>query len=111
MLEMLQKACDRNGRDYGTIRKSVETQVLVAPSRGEVDRLKDQISEANPAMYDDAAWKQADEQYLIGDPETVSARISEYASLGIDHMQLWFMDMPSQEGMRTFAERVAPGFA
>ncbi len=111
MLEMLKKACDRNGRDYGTIRKSVETQILIAPTRGEVDRLKDQISEANPAMYDDDAWKRADEQFLIGDPETVSARISEYASLGIDHMQLWFMDMPSHAGMRTFAERVMPEFA
>ena len=111
MLEMLRKACERTDRDYGSIKKSLETQILIAPTRSEVERLKDQISEANPATYDDKAWKQADEHYLIGDPEAVSARISEYASLGIDHMQLWFMDMPSQEGMRIFAERVAPGFA
>ena len=110
MLEALRAACERNDRDSNTIRKSVETQILIAPTRGEVDRLKDEISEANPKTYDDAAWKKADDEFLIGDPETIAARISEYAEIGIDHMQLWFMDMPSEDGMRTFADSVAPKF-
>ncbi len=110
MLEMLQKACEQNDREYGSIRKSIETQILIAPTRGEVERLKDQISEANPTLYDDRAWKLADEQYLIGDPETIAERIAEYESIGIDHMQLWFMDMPSLRGMHAFAEKVAPAF-
>ena len=110
MLQALRTACERNDRDYDTIRKSVETQILIAPTRGDVDRLKHEISEANPKSYDDAAWKRADDEFLVGDPETIAARISEYTEIGIDHMQLWFMDMPSQNGMRTFAESVAPRF-
>jgi alkanesulfonate monooxygenase SsuD/methylene tetrahydromethanopterin reductase-like flavin-dependent oxidoreductase (luciferase family) len=110
MLQALRAACDRNDRDYNSIRKSVETQILIAPTSGEVDRLKDEISAANPNSYDDSAWNRADDEFLIGDPETITVRISEYAEIGIDHMQLWFMDMPSQDGMRTFAESVAPRF-
>ena len=110
MLKTLEQACERNRRDFESIRKSVETQILIAPTESDVARLKDQISETNPKMYDEDAWKMADEQYLIGDAETVTARIREYASVGIDHMQLWFMDQPSQSGMRTFAEQVMPRF-
>ena len=76
-----------------------------------MDRLRDEISEMNPSLYDDAGWKQAEEQYLIGNPETVIEQISEYRSIGIDYMQLWFMDMPSEQGLRTFAESVAPAFS
>jgi alkanesulfonate monooxygenase SsuD/methylene tetrahydromethanopterin reductase-like flavin-dependent oxidoreductase (luciferase family) len=111
MLDGLRKACDRAGGDFGSIKKSVETQIMLAPTRCDVDRLCDEVSERNPSLYDDAGWKQAEEQYLIGDPETVIARISEYRSIGIDYMQLWFMDMPSEQGLRTFAESVAPAFS
>ncbi len=111
MLGGLRKACEHNGRDFGSMKKSVETQILVAPTRGDVDRLRDKISEMNPYLYNDAGWKQAEEQYLIGNPETVIERISEYRSIGIDYMQLWFMDMPSEQGLQTFAESVAPAFS
>ena len=110
MLNALRRACDRNDRDYGSIRKSIETQILIAPNRGEVERIKDEISEANPETYSDTAWKRAEEEFLIGDPYTIADRISEYKAIDIDHMQLWFMDMPSESGMRTFAESVAPRF-
>jgi len=73
--------------------------------------MKDEISEANPKSYTDAAWKRAEEEFLIGDPDTIAARISEYKAIDIDHMQLWFMDMPSESGMRTFAESVARRFS
>jgi alkanesulfonate monooxygenase SsuD/methylene tetrahydromethanopterin reductase-like flavin-dependent oxidoreductase (luciferase family) len=111
MLDGLRKACERNGRDLGSMNKPVETQVMVAPARGDVEWLRDKISKRNPSLYDDAGWKQAEEQYLIGDPETVIARISEYQSIGIDYTQLWFMDMPSEQGLRTFAESLVPAFS
>ena len=111
MLDALRQACERNDRDYGSIRKSMETQILIAPNKGEVERLKDKISEANPKSYTDAAWKRAEEEFLIGDPDTIADRISEYKEIDIDHMQLWFMDMPSESGMRTFAESVARRFS
>jgi alkanesulfonate monooxygenase SsuD/methylene tetrahydromethanopterin reductase-like flavin-dependent oxidoreductase (luciferase family) len=110
MLDALREACERNNRDYNTIRKSIETQILIAPNKGEVERLKDEISEANPNTYTDAAWKRAEEEFLIGDPDTIAARISEYGNIDIDHIQLWFMDMPSENGMRVFSEFVAPRF-
>ena len=83
---------------------------MIAPNSGEFERVKDKISEANPETYNDAAWKRAEEEFLIGDPETIADRISEYQMIDIDHMQLWFMDMPSESGMHLFAESVAPRF-
>jgi hypothetical protein len=31
-----------------------------------------------------------------------------YVDLGVTHFMLWFLDFPSLDGMRLFAEQVAP---
>ena len=110
MLRSLEDACRRNGREFAGVRKSLETQVLVAETAGEVERLKESIERLNPGRVHYWDWEDAAERYLIGDAETVAARVREYADLGIDSFMLWFMDYPSLEGMRVFARRVMPGF-
>jgi hypothetical protein len=39
----------------------------------------------------------------------VEHRMRAYMDLGVSHFMLWFLDFPSLDGMRLFAERVAPG--
>jgi len=110
VLRLLEDACRRNGREFAGLRKSLETQVLVAETAGEVERLKELIERRNPGRVHYGDWKDAAERYLIGDAETVAGRVREYADLGIDSFMLWFMDYPSLEGMRVFARQVMPGF-
>jgi hypothetical protein len=40
----------------------------------------------------------------------IPEKIRSYAVLGIDHFLLWFMDAPREDGMRLFAQEVAPRF-
>ena len=44
----------------------------------------------------------------MGSPDAVLAQMETYAAMGISHFMLWFLDFPSLEGMRLFAEEVAP---
>jgi len=109
-LRLLEDACRRNGREFSGLRKSLETQVLVAETPGEVERLQEAIDRRNPGRVSYPDWDDAADRYLIGDADTVAGRLRQYADLGIDDFMLWFMDYPSLAGMRTFARRVMPGF-
>jgi alkanesulfonate monooxygenase SsuD/methylene tetrahydromethanopterin reductase-like flavin-dependent oxidoreductase (luciferase family) len=107
VLELLKQACLENGRDYGAIRKSLETQVLVAETPAHLERQKELITSRNPNYGD---WESLSTKFIIGDVDTVAGRLREYANLGIECFMLWFMDYPSLDGLRLFARRVMPYF-
>jgi alkanesulfonate monooxygenase SsuD/methylene tetrahydromethanopterin reductase-like flavin-dependent oxidoreductase (luciferase family) len=46
--------------------------------------------------------------WLVGSPDAVLAQLETYTAMGISHFLLWFLDFPSLDGMRLFAEGVAP---
>jgi alkanesulfonate monooxygenase SsuD/methylene tetrahydromethanopterin reductase-like flavin-dependent oxidoreductase (luciferase family) len=106
-LDDLKAACGRNGRDYGSVRKSLETQILVAESESQLRAWQEKIAAANPKYGD---WKTLSERFVIGDVKTVSRRLRDYTDLGIECFMFWFMDYPSTDGMRLFAEKVMPDF-
>jgi alkanesulfonate monooxygenase SsuD/methylene tetrahydromethanopterin reductase-like flavin-dependent oxidoreductase (luciferase family) len=110
VLASLRDTCRRAGRDYGAIGKSLETQVLVAESQAQVRRIEERIERLNPqrAFYRD--WDSLRERYIMGDVAQVTARLQQYADLGISYFMLWFMDYPSLEGLRLFASKVIPHF-
>lgn len=108
VLALLQKACQEAGRDYDTLGKSLETQILVAESPEHLQQLQAQIQERNPQRYRD--WTALEEQFIIGDVPTVIRRLEDYTRLGIDCFMLWFMDYPAHDGLQRFAEEVMPHF-
>lgn len=108
ILPLLQQACEAQGRDYNTLGKSLETQILIAESPAQVEVIKAQITAANPQRYRE--WGSLDENFIIGDVPTVTRRIGEYVDMGIGCFMLWFMDYPSRAGLQLFAEEVMPAF-
>jgi alkanesulfonate monooxygenase SsuD/methylene tetrahydromethanopterin reductase-like flavin-dependent oxidoreductase (luciferase family) len=108
LLPYLQQACEEQGREYNTLGKSLETQILVAESPAHLAELQTQISARNPERYRD--WGPLMEQFIIGDVPTVIRRLEEYTALGIDCFMLWFMDYPARDGLQRFAEQVMPHF-
>ena len=95
----------------------METQVLIAPTRQRVEELLDHAASrpapatSRMAAIDPAARAAQYDRWLIGTPDDIVARIEEYRAVGISHFLLWFMDFPSLDGLRLFAEEVLPRFA
>ncbi|MEZ4658627.1 MAG: hypothetical protein R2911_13735 [Caldilineaceae bacterium] len=50
------------------------------------------------------------ERFIIGTPDQVAQHLQQCIDMGVTHFMLWFMDAPAQEGLRLFADAVAPRF-
>jgi alkanesulfonate monooxygenase SsuD/methylene tetrahydromethanopterin reductase-like flavin-dependent oxidoreductase (luciferase family) len=111
-LAKVEAACTAVGRPLSDLELSLETQILIAPTRERVDELLEQAARLGPAGMPPGEVDLAtlEDQWLIGTPDEVIARIEEYRALGISHFMLWFMDFPNMEGIRLFAETVIPRF-
>ena len=124
-IDALRAACDRVGRPFDELEISYETQILVAPTRAAVrEQLKQMLALTPPgvATPQDADFRAfvsgASDEYpryltdtgLVGTPDEVQAQLQAYIELGATHFMLWFLDAPATDGMRLFAEQVAPQF-
>jgi alkanesulfonate monooxygenase SsuD/methylene tetrahydromethanopterin reductase-like flavin-dependent oxidoreductase (luciferase family) len=121
-LETIKAACRRVGRDFGELELSLETQVLIAPTDREAREVARRIaalpdprkrSLAQPLVDalgggDDRPLDEIVDGWLIGSAKAVARRVREYTELGVSHFMLWFLDFPSYDGVRLFAEKVAP---
>jgi alkanesulfonate monooxygenase SsuD/methylene tetrahydromethanopterin reductase-like flavin-dependent oxidoreductase (luciferase family) len=124
-LAVLEEACRGEGRDVGTLGRSLETQVLIARSDAEIDAcfarmeclrpaepsdadILAQLRATNPALESYGSRRDLEAEFLIGTPDVVARRVQEYVDLGVGHFMLWFMDFPSLDGMRLFAHEVLP---
>jgi len=122
-LAALAEACDRAGRPFDELEKSLEIQILVAPDHAALrQRLRDIIALA-PADQapgpDLRAWLAGAtdelrdalaETWICGTPDQAEQRIREYVNVGITHFMLWFVDAPRLNGMQLFADQIAPRF-
>lgn len=124
-LAALDAACHAVDRNPAEIERSLEIQILVAPDRAALrERLNEMLAltPAGGAMPDDAAFRafaagETDDlpayltdAWLIGTPDEVQTQIRHFIDMGITHFMLWFADAPREDGMRLFAQQVAPAF-
>jgi alkanesulfonate monooxygenase SsuD/methylene tetrahydromethanopterin reductase-like flavin-dependent oxidoreductase (luciferase family) len=126
-LRVLEEACSRADRDFGSIGRSLETQILICESDAQVDacfarieRLRPetesdsdilaQMEATNPALESYSTRGDFEQEFVIGTPAAVERRLREYVDLGVSHFMLWFMDYPSLDGVRLFAREVTPAF-
>lgn len=119
-LDGLRAACARAGRSVDDLELSLEIQVLIAPTETEVKSIARQIAALPPSKRgsprsdivkflesnDDRPLSTVVDDWLVGTPESVRQQLETYAGLGISHFMLWFLDYPSLDGMRLFADKV-----
>lgn len=122
------EACERHGRDASTLRKTLEQQFLVYEDKRNADRLFERFAELrrrypsgeamedvmaflrviNPQLESYSRAEDFYDEFVIGTPDEVAARLHEYRELGIDEVMGWFMDFPERESLELFASAVMP---
>lgn len=121
-LDELAAACAEVGRPIDEIERSLETQLLIAPDEASLrQRLRDMVALAPDETYaaDVVAYLAEEteelplsltERFIVGTPAMVTARLQQCIDLGVTHFMLWFMDAPLRDGIKLFADEVAPQF-
>ena len=113
-------ACDRIGRPRTSLRRSLETQVLILDDWSQwpgwlehwrslrtsapLDGATSDIAPAADDLTDERVTADCREQFIVGTREEVAARIAEYRALGVTDLVCWFMDAPSDASMTALAE-------
>ena len=118
----LREACERAGRDYNEIEKSLEMQILVAPHLDGVRAKLRAMLALNPPESEDPQMTAflsgstdtppdaLTRMTLVGTSEQVTDQIQAYVDIGVTHFMWWFLDVPDESGMRLFIDEVAPQF-
>jgi F420-dependent oxidoreductase-like protein len=101
-LEILQRECEKIGRDPATLRISEEAVLVVA----EAAKLPAAIDSAKK-RYSYANWGLEAGGY-IGTPEQLVEHIVKKVEQGITHFSFFFYDRASPESLELFATRVIP---
>ncbi|WP_187270741.1 LLM class flavin-dependent oxidoreductase [Lacisediminihabitans profunda] len=118
-------ACQAIGRDPATLRRSLETQVLVLDDASGWDgwmtrwaELRDRapLGFATSDMFPngtaiddpDAFTTSCLDNFIIGTRDEVATKLAAYRALGVDEVVCWFMDWPLGDSLRTLAEDVRP---
>lgn len=50
------------------------------------------------------------EDWIVGTPDAVEARLRAYLAEGIGHFLFWVMDVPNPAGLERFAQEITPRF-
>jgi alkanesulfonate monooxygenase SsuD/methylene tetrahydromethanopterin reductase-like flavin-dependent oxidoreductase (luciferase family) len=98
----LRSLLEAAGRAWWDYRRSVELDVVLAPTDAEVNDALAGFCEARGLGTDDALLATA----LIGTPDSVRARIAEYTAAGATDLLLGFADFPATGMTELFAARV-----
>ncbi|MBV8718204.1 MAG: LLM class flavin-dependent oxidoreductase [Chloroflexi bacterium] len=121
-LDALRGACERAGRSMSELELSLETQVLIAPTEDAVKDLARAMVKHPPSKRveprrdvveflernDPRPLSAVVHDWLVGTPEAISQQLKGYTELGITYFMLWFLDYPSLDGMRLFANTLLP---
>jgi alkanesulfonate monooxygenase SsuD/methylene tetrahydromethanopterin reductase-like flavin-dependent oxidoreductase (luciferase family) len=124
-LDALAAACGAIGRPVEEIEKSLEIQILIAPDHDAIrSRLKAITALTPPGANikpqadllafvngeSDTLPSSLTDTSIVGTPDEVRTQVEGYIKMGFTHFMLWFMDAPSEDGLRLFAEATAPHF-
>jgi F420-dependent oxidoreductase-like protein len=100
--KLLPEACKAVGRDVATLKRSLFIQVLVAPTRREVDEIAGELG--SRAKTSGAEWLRARPAMIVGTPDEVGGRLRAIAAGGIDHANVMFPYKFEMAGVRALRD-------
>jgi F420-dependent oxidoreductase-like protein len=104
-LEVLQRHCDDVGRDYGTIIRSAEADIVLLRDGENPDTATKHLR-GDRSLEDFARGK------VIGNPEQVRAHVQALSDAGIDYVIVYIPNVAhDREPIARFAEEIIPAFA
>jgi len=110
-INVLRRYCERMGRDYDSIEKTSNVAVVIHETEEEYSEDMRMRWEADGAHGSFEDWlEKAEAFYIAGTPEDCIEQLRHYVELGVTMFVIRFGDIPSLDGMRLFAEEVAPKF-
>jgi len=114
-MEALRMHCRKTSRQFDEIAKSWDGHVLIAKDHYGLKAILRRVETLNSNYVfktwgEDRALEAFKATNLYGTPEEVVERIWRYVDIGINLFTVWFLDYPSEEGIKLFAEKVMPLF-
>jgi F420-dependent oxidoreductase-like protein len=100
--KMLPEACKAVGRDPATLKRSLFIQVLVAPTRREIDEIASELG--SRAKTSGPEWLKARPAMIVGTPDEVGTKLRAIAAGGIDHANVMFPYKFELTGVRSLRE-------
>jgi F420-dependent oxidoreductase-like protein len=101
--DVLRQHCADVGRDYDEITKTWSPELFVRETEAEVEAAGSRSFWGEPVE----SWTAGN---LVGTPEQVAERIAEYQRMGCGGIVPWVADLPGNETLTLFAEKVMPEF-
>ena len=103
-LEVLQRHCDDVGRDYGTIIRSAEADIVLLRDGEDADT-------ATSHLRGDRSFEDFARGKVIGNPDQVRAHIQALSDAGIDYVIVYIPNVAhDREPIARFAEEIIPAF-
>jgi F420-dependent oxidoreductase-like protein len=108
--ECLREACDRIGRDPGTLELSVTTRVIVGRDHGELDRHAERAARRDGRENESPAGYLADlrETCVVGTIAQAIERLREIADLGVRRVMLMSIDHADMEMIELIGTEILP---
>ncbi|WP_138005618.1 LLM class flavin-dependent oxidoreductase [Halalkalirubrum salinum] len=106
-LDVLRSHCETYGTDFDSIDISWFARCIVRETETEVEEILDQAPRFRDPEPDDPL---ASYHNLIGTPEQLINDLKRFEAIGVDEVDLEFVDFPDPTGVELFAETVVPEF-
>lgn len=106
-LDVLRDHCETYGTDFDDIEVSWFARCIVRETEEAVERILDEVPRFRDPDSDDPM---SSYNNLIGTPEQLIDELEPYEDLGVDEVDLEFVDFPDSTGVELFAETVIPEF-
>jgi len=114
--ELLAEHCREVGRDFGSITRSANYNVVIGSTEAEVaDKLawlRSHLAKYVPADQADTTMRNLSTGTLVGTPEQVAERLTELQKLGMTYAITYFLEVAyDRSGLELFTRQVIPALA